>query len=105
MGVPRVHALASVDPRSTKLNSMLEGAPTKVASTIRAELEVVDKLSEQALNIAEEGLALTDAEKAAAVVDRVNTLNKQVDIENVVGKATDNGIEISYQLRPPSLRP
>ena len=98
MGIPRVHALATVDPRTTVLGDILEGAPENVASKVRDELTIIDDLSKEAINIADEGLDLSNAEKIAAVDDRVKTLIRQDDIENVIGVPTDKGIAISYDV-------
>ena len=98
MGVPRVHALASVDPRTTVLGDILEGAPENVATKIRDELTIIDDLAKESINIAEEGLGLSNIEKAAAVEDRVKALARQDNIENVVGVPTSKGIAISYDV-------
>ena len=101
IGVPRVHALATVDPRTTVLGDILEGAPANVASKVRDQLEIIDDLAKEAVNLADEGLDLSKAEKVAATTDRVTTLARQDDIENVIGTPTSKGIDISYDLLVP----
>lgn len=101
MGVPRLHALASVDPRTDVLHDMIEGAPLGVASKLSGELTTIDKLTDEAMNLAEEGIELSDAEKAAAVTRATSKYEKIPSIENVVGKITDDGIEVTYDLYRP----
>lgn len=101
MGIPRVHALATVDPRTAVLGDILEGAPANVASKVRDQLTIIDDLAKEAINIADEGLDLSKAEKVAATTDRVTTLARQDDIENVIGTPTSKGIDISYDLLVP----
>ena len=104
MGVPRVHALAGADPRTAVLGDILEGAPKEVASELRDQLTIIDDLADEATNIVQEGLGLSNAEKLQAATNRVKVIEKQHDLENVVGVPTKDGINISYDVVVPTER-
>jgi hypothetical protein len=67
VGVPREDAASAANPMiKGEANTILNGAPTEVASAVRDKFQRIDIMSEEALNLTPSGLGLTDVEKAAA---------------------------------------
>lgn len=98
MGVPRLHAAAAADPRTDVLKSMLEGAPTGVASKLRKEFEEIDSLATEATNIVDEGLGLTALDRVKAGKKAAKPYFKNPDIENVKYSTSKTGTTIHFEI-------
>lgn len=99
-GISADEAALSADPRQTEALMEITGlnaTPGGVATNVRNMLASIDQVTDEALNITNQGLGLGDAEKMARAEADVTYFRTQKNITNVVAEDfTDTGFVLKY---------
>lgn len=98
----RIDAASTVMPTTTgELAKIVDQAPTEVASVVRDEWAKMDAIQQEALNFIKESLPLTKADIDRALARSTKAIEDQPNIENLVVRQLDDGMEFTFDTAVP----